>query len=501
MPRATLRVRNGLTFLHKWLGVLFCGLFTVWFASGLVMMYWPYPRIDAKDRLARAGTVDGGAIQFTPEQAFARLADRRTPNRVVLSMLDGRPAYRLFHGNRQNTVFADTGELLATISEEMGGRIAAAMAQQPVGAAKFEGTIREADQWTVNGTFRAHGPLLKYTWPDGQEVYVSPGTAEAVQHTTRGSRIGAYFGAIPHWIYFTPLRKNSKLWNAVVVWSSGIGTVVAILGMIVGLWRYSPFKGYRLRDGISSVPYIGQKRWHAILGLIFGTFACTWVFSGMMSMDPVPALNEVPPRLALRAGQVPPAAFAARHPREVLAGLPIKEVELLIVAGEAFYLAVEAPGVSHLLPVKGELKLAFDQPFLLRMVTEASRPYPLEESRLVTEYESYYVDRHGRLPLPALFVRLNDPGRSMYYIDPRTARVVASYNTAARWNRWLYQGLHSMDLPWLYRHRPIWDFAVLTLLAGGAALCFTSLVIGWRVLRTGLSALPRPSSGLWRARG
>jgi len=106
----------------------------------------------------------------------------------------------------------------------------------------------------------------------------------------------------------------------------------------------------------------------------------------------------------------------------------------------------------------------------------------------VTEYEAYYLDRHHRLPLPVIFVQLDDPGRSMYYVDPKTARIVEGYDWHSRWNRWLYHGLHSMDIPWLYRHRPAWDIVVLTLLLGGTSLCITSLLLTWGVLRRKLRA-------------
>ena len=61
--------------------------------------------------------------------------------------------------------------------------------------------------------------------------------------------------------------------------------------------------------------------------------------------------------------------------------------------------------------------------------------------------------------------------------------MVESYDARSRVNRWLYHGLHSIDLPWLYRNRPAWDIAVLTLMLGGVALSVTSVVIGWRRLR------------------
>jgi hypothetical protein len=68
-------------------------------------------------------------------------------------------------------------------------------------------------------------------------------------------------------------------------------------------------------------------------------------------------------------------------------------------------------------------------------------------------------------------------------VDFRTGRVVASYGSGGRWNRWLYHGLHSFDLPWLYQYRPAWDVAVLFLMLGGTGLCVTSVVIAWRRLR------------------
>jgi hypothetical protein len=51
-----------------------------------------------------------------------------------------------------------------------------------------------------------------------------------------------------------------------------------------------------------------------------------------------------------------------------------------------------------------------------------------------------------------------------------------------RLNRWLYQGLHSLDLPLLYKCRPAWDILVLALLMGGTALCVTSMILSWRVV-------------------
>jgi hypothetical protein len=157
---------------------------------------------------------------------------------------------------------------------------------------------------------------------------------------------------------------------------------------------------------------------------------------------------------------------------------------------EPIYLATESPGRSAIINASGAVVPALDRQQTVEALV-AGRPYPLVETRMVEQYESYYVDRHHEKPLPVLFARFGDPAGSMHYIDLRTGRVVESYVKLSRLNRWLYHGLHSMDLPWLYRHRPVWDILVLNLMLGGTALSITSVIIGWRRLRRKVT-LPRP---------
>jgi hypothetical protein len=514
MSQAITTLRKYSILIHRWMGVGFCVLFVVWFISGIVMMYWYYPSVDAAKRLARSAPLDASRIQISPQEAYARLELGGSPSRVHINMLDGRPVYRFHYDSEQLVAYADDGEVVQEIPREQALRIASAWTGRPASEAEFRGLLNEADQWTVSG-FAALRPLFKYAWPDGEEVYVSQVTGEVVQHTTRGSRIGAYFGAIPHWLYFTPLRKDAQLWNSVVVWSSGIGTVMTIFGIVVGIWLYSPSRrrfrfpekksGIRAAhrrlwravvspEGPSSIPYAGQKRWHTMLGLIFGLFACTWAFSGMLSMSPFEWLGgrgSVDMADALRGAEWRPEPFSAEHPRAALtrldSSLTVKEIELAFFAGKPVYLAREAPQRSLIIPAQGPAQgapqEAFDQASLVEVISKAAQPHTLAEVRVVREYEAYYIDRDNALPLPALFVRLNDSEGSMYYVDLRTGRVVQSYGAGGRWNRWLYHGLHSFDLPWLYRYRPAWDIAVLFLMLGGTALCVTSVIIGWRRLR------------------
>jgi hypothetical protein len=362
-------------------------------------------------------------------------------------------------------------------------RIASDWTGRPSSSARFEGPIRREDQWTVSGAFRPLRPLLKFSWPDGEEVYVSAPTAQVEQYTTRAARVAAYFGAIPHWLYFTPLRRDGQTWSRVVIWSSGIATFAAILGIVVGTWITTPAK---------RIPYSGMKRWHTILGLLFGVLAATWAFSGMLSMDPFPleGEDEVAPAIAsaLRGGSLSVAEFASKAPSEALfevsSALRVKQIELSMFAGEPVFIARESPQNSRIVPVSGDSVAQFGGRRILDLVAKAVEPAHIVEARPVTDYEAYYLDRQHQHPLPALFIQLDDPPRSMYYIDPKTARIVTGYSgSGSRWNRWLYHGLHSIDLPWLYKHRPAWDIFVLALLLGGGALSVTSAALAAQFLR------------------
>jgi len=191
-------------------------------------------------------------------------------------------------------------------------------------------------------------------------------------------------------------------------------------------------------------------------------------------------------------GEMPPMeAFAAKPPREALAEaaphLRVKELDLRSFDGKPVYLATGFPGRSMIVPVEGAPVAAFDENRIQAMATKAVQPDRLVESRLLTEYDAYYLDRRRQRPLPILLIRLNDSEHSRYYIDPRTARIVSGYSSSSWVTRWLYHGLHSIDLPWLYLHRPAWDLVVLALLGGGSALSVTSVVIAGQLLRRTLS--------------
>ena len=61
-----------------------------------------------------------------------------------------------------------------------------------------------------------------------------------------------------------------------------------------------------------------------------------------------------------------------------------------------------------------------------------------------------------------------------------------------RLNRWLYHGLHSLDFPFLYAKRPLWDIVVILLSVGGIVLSVTTVSQSWRRLRRHARRFDRP---------
>src|SRR6185312_11187929 len=220
MPRPAILLKRSLIFIHRWLGVALSILFGLWFCSGIVMMYWDFPGVSQQDRLEHAPALNPDSIKLTPEKAWAALGRDGAPGSATLTSFDGRPIYRFggeggggrrLRSGESLTVYADDGSRQTEVNDAMLDRAASAWTKQPIATARKE-SVTEVDQWTVDGQLRSLRPLYKYSFADGQQVYVSGIDAQIMQYTTRESRFWAYLGAIPHWIYFTEFRKNQPQW-------------------------------------------------------------------------------------------------------------------------------------------------------------------------------------------------------------------------------------------------------------------------------------------------
>lgn len=513
--------RRALVYTHRWLGIGGCLLFIAWFVSGVVMMYARMPSLSAEERLSRLPPLDLSRASIGLGEAAAIAGV--TPDDVRLTMHDGRPLFRLRAGRRWAAVYADDGTLLPEVDAESALRIARAFVPEHRATLAHDSRLTEADQWTLSSVLRPLFPLHRLALGDaeGTELYVSAVTGEPVMKTTRAGRVWGYLGAVVHWLYFTPLRRHAGLWTELIIWLSIAGTAMCLAGLVWGVWRLSPAGRYRLRRVASHSPYAGLMKWHHYAGLAFGVTTCTWIFSGLMSMTPWDWSPGHSPtaaqRLAVAGGPlhtalVTPdriraaAEVVAREwaPRELafhqFDGRPFVEafrppdVSLAIEWSNTDLPAFVAPStlphrlVSLLDPGAGTFD-GFDRGAVAAAVIRAMPEAALGESVWLDTYDAYYYDRAGALGLPVLRAKFRDADETWLYADPRHGEIVQREQRRSRLERWLYHGLHSLDVPGFYERRPLWDLVLIGLSLGGLVSSVTTLAPAWRRLRSRIRGL------------
>ncbi len=506
-------LRRVLILSHRYAGLVLGLLVVMWFATGIVMMYaGGMPRLTPQMRLARLDDLDLSRVRLTPEEAARAVGAGGgdwAPSVELLTVME-RPAYRV----GGVTVFADTGELMDEVSTREARRIASRFVGAQEDRIHHVGTLTRVDQWTIEQSQAL--PLYRFRVddPSATELYVSRNTGEVTTLTTRGRRALAWIGTIPHWFYFAALRENQPLWYDLVVWSSGAVCALALLGLALGVVQFRRTRPFRLSRAI---PYSGWMRWHYVSGAVFGVFTLTWAFSGMLSMEPFAWTNATGlsvPRATFTGGPVDLAAFGAMEPsawHDLLGGRPVREVGFARIQDEPYYvvrLAPEAQGEAakrerlhqpyyitgraerdRVLVHAGTLEPRlepFSEASLLARLGTALPDAHVRAADLLTEYDAYYYSRARQTPLPVLRVKFDDPAETWVYVDPEMSQVLGTVHRLNRVERWLYNGLHSLDFAFWYDRRPLWDVGVLALLLGGLASSGLGLVMAVKRLRRGV---------------
>ena len=97
-------------------------------------------------------------------------------------------------------------------------------------------------------------------------------------------------------------------------------------------------------------------------------------------------------------------------------------------------------------------------------------------------------------------MKFADADRTWIYVDPEVSQVVARIHKLDRVERWIYNGLHSLDFSFWYNRRPLWDIGVLTLMIGGLASSAIGLYLGIRRVRRSVRELAALTPGTAPAR-
>jgi len=514
--RKLLDPRKALIYIHRWAGILLTAVFVIWFVSGVIFVYVGMPALSAEERLQRMEQLDLTDLRLTPADAMAR-AGLTSPSRVRIAMHGGRPVYRIQSNEGWTMIYADTGEVQHSMSAEDAMAEVRRFAPEHAATLRYERRLDDSDQWTLQSVIRTHMPMHRIALGDaaGTEVYVSERMGEPVMRTTASGRFWGYMSAVLHWLYFTPLRRQTQFWNSFVVWSSLIGTVMCAMGIVIGVWRYSIAGRFRLRGVRSHTPYTAWMKWHHYTGLVFGFFACTWAFSGALSLGPFDILRGSPPTRALReaatGGPIDLISLTVDRIRAVEGivsrSFTPKELDFFQFLGEPYFIAYRPPDpsargpwkndevgsatalhinhpyvmVSALHPESGPFQ-AFDRDRMWEVARAAMPGVPIAESAWLTQYDAYYYSHDNERRLPVLRVKYDDPQQTWLYLDPERGTIASRLERGTRWNRWLYHGFHSLDFPFLYYRRPLWDIVIIVLSVGGVAISVTSGLPAWRRL-------------------
>lgn len=466
--------------VHRWLGVVLFLLFAVWFASGAVMHFVPFPALGERQRLSRSALIDLERVRVAPSTALA-LVPRARDLRLV--GVEGRPVYVLeLDDGSMETVAGDTGTPLGLLSSQQARGVAAAFSSGVV--TDVVGPL-PYDQWTVMGELDAFRPLYRARIHDKGEtdLYVSARTGEVVQVTTATERHWNWCGAVLHWIYFTALRSHGRAWDR-LVWGlslAGLSTVVA------GLWLgWLRFIAARRGGRRKLTPFRGWLGWHHRLGLFLGVFVLTWIFSGWLSMDHGRLFTSGKPdesQIERLQGLRLPEITAAESMSTVRGATPAAELLFGAIAKRTF-LAARGAGADRVMWADAPQKVMGRIPTesLIAGVRAAWPRDAIADEGTVTPGSFYSLAED--LPAETRVIRVGGSHATDVYIDEVTGRIVTIMSPGRRVYEWLYYALHTLKFPGLIAHPVLRDLAVLVPMTGGFIFSLTGAIIAVSRLRT-----------------
>jgi hypothetical protein len=480
--------------VHRYLGIAVGALMLMWFASGMVMIYVPYPQLSPAQHLQLLAPISpaeccaASAMPLKADEPIAAMQVEAQLGRLIARIRpDGRPAFE---------AALDGAPVAAGAAQARAIALDAVPRITGQNANIVSADVVDRDQWTVAEDYEFDRPLYRFGFDDLRhtQLYVSGSSGDVVLFTTGAERFWNWFGAVPHWLYFTQLRSNGPLWSKIVIWTSIAGGFLALVGLYIGVGQ--------IRRGPRISPYRGWNYWHHLAGLVFGVLTLTWVVSGTISMNPWGFLeggggNE---RAVLRGGPLPWSTYRDSLVRlkddAALAGAA--SIVAAAEGGRLFWFARWADGRVLRLDDGGRVAPVAPAELSRQALLVANGRAIASQGPMTTE-DSYYYRSPGRdrVILPVYRVVLADAAHTRYYFDPRDGLLIGRVDSERRGYRWLFDGLHRLDFFTWLRLRPAWDAVMLLLLTGGIAITGTGCYLAVRRIGRDVWRV----AGLWPTRG
>lgn len=468
---------------HRILGTLLSILFLVWFLSGMVMIFHTFPRVSQQDRLSKKDYLPTDMPALS--QIIAQMPSSQLITAISVENYQGKPVFRICADKKEYAITADGLPLPEANTSDQIRLTASLWCDQPV--LKVD-TLYTLDQWIPFGQLKKDLPVYKFIFDDAakHQLHISSVSGDVLQFTDRNSRFWAWMGAIPHWIYFTRLRQDLTLWKDTVIWLSGIGSIMCLLGIGLGAHRW--IQARRRHRNIS--PYKKSLyKWHHLTGLIFGSFAFTFVFSGMMSLAAVPQWISKPStqNTVARIWQNSESdrtgypldyrVLLTEYPKKIkqIRWENFNEKPCYVLSFDSATVFIDA---SRNIPVP----LNLNESEIIAAIRGIHGEAKINKSELLTDFDTYYVSRKNRLDLPVWKVSVADADNSCYYINPKNGQF-RYINDTSRWRHWMYPALHSFSIDGIVQYGWLWNLLMWSSLIGGTILSLTGVFLGLKYIK------------------
>jgi hypothetical protein len=471
---------RALILLHRWVGVAFCLWFAMWFASGIVMHFVPFPTFTEVARFAGLAPIDVSNVKASPAEAVAASAIADVGRVRLMQRSDG-PVY-VVSGSIQTAALHATDLSDATVHSQW---LALTIATDYAAKRKWDTTAPKIfepaayDQWTVPNGFNRYRPLYRIALNDspGTELYVSATTGEVVLDTTHRERAWNYLGSIAHWIYPTALRGHPAAWKRLLWWLSFLALIGASAGATIGMLRLGA-DGKRF-----SSPYRGWQAGHHWIGLCCMVFVLSWIFSGWLSMDSgnlfssgrptdrqVASIATMPTWTALPRDAIQHLSAAARQVEWFAFGGRIYRSERTSIDHQKLLVAGADDGAAR-----------SDRAFLRQDEVDAAAGHlerPCNAPFVIDPDDDYAIA--SNMPSAPVFRVIC--GDDWFHVDASNGALLERLDASRRAYRWLFRALHTLDFPVLTTHPALRTNLIVGLCGCGLVFSLTGVVIAWRRL-------------------
>ncbi len=468
--------------LHRVIGTIIALFFLMWFLTGLVLIYHPYPRLSNAQKYALQETLpdslpDIHTYMRSESEGIQNLRIRQFQNQTLLSYTKNK---------KKHTRCADTLQNVLPITFAT----AQTAAQRCLNAnIRQVDTLHQREQWVLYSKYEQDLPIYRFYFNDPRqhEIFVSSRSGEVLQITNFQSRLWAWLGAIPHKFYLPFIRRDLDIWKVCITIGGILCTLAALTGIIITLHilQKRHKQGNTFRNPYRKPSY----RWHYTTGIIFGFFVLAWGISGIFSLQRIPQwLVPMEQEYIFRPSKMwgkkalPLSDYRLDY-RTLKNTYPdLKEVTWTHFGNIPAYEIISGEEKKYIDASTSEVKpLNIPQETILAGIQKIHGKDCKFEINILDEYDNYYLSRSLSLPLPVYKIEVDNQEKSLYYVCPTTG-YIRYLNTNKKIKKWLFNGIHYLNIQCLTERPILWTVLIWTLCLGGAAVSYTGVWLGYKYI-------------------